>query len=66
MGKSAAQLSTFVDRVLAQPNSAKVFLAGHSEESMMPRYHLKYLGGQTKVGIFIPSHFSPLDRRIHP
>ncbi|OAQ27159.1 alpha/beta-hydrolase [Linnemannia elongata AG-77] len=49
MENSAAELSTFVDRVLTQTNSTKVFLVGHSEGSMMPRYYLKYLGGQTKV-----------------
>lgn len=54
MENSAAELSTFVDRVLTQTNSTKVFLVGHSEGSMMPRYYLKYLAGQTKVGTFLP------------
>ncbi|KAG0365702.1 hypothetical protein BGX24_003997 [Mortierella sp. AD032] len=49
MENSAAQLSAFVDRVLLSTNSSKVFLVGHSEGSMMPRYYLKYLGGKDKV-----------------
>jgi hypothetical protein len=63
MENSAAQLSTFVDRVLAQSNSTQVFLVGHSEGSMMPRYYLRYLGGQSKVGMFSSSSF-PLNYRI--
>ncbi|KAG0282246.1 hypothetical protein BGZ96_000663 [Linnemannia gamsii] len=49
MENDAAQFLTFVDRILAQTNSTKVFLLGHSEGSVMPRYYLEYFGGQTKV-----------------
>jgi triacylglycerol esterase/lipase EstA (alpha/beta hydrolase family) len=50
MENSAAQLSDFVDKVLLATNSTKVDLVGHSQGSLMPRYYLKFLGGQNKVG----------------
>ncbi|KAF9915113.1 hypothetical protein FBU30_002161 [Linnemannia zychae] len=49
MENGAAQLSVFVDKVLAATNSTKVDLVGHSQGSLMPRYYLKFLGGSTKV-----------------
>lgn len=49
---SAAQLSTFVDKVLASTGTTKVNLVGHSQGSLMPRYYMKYLGGASKVDKF--------------
>ena len=46
---SAAQLSTFVNRVLAATGAAKVDIVGHSQAGMMPRYYIKFLRGASKV-----------------
>ncbi|KAK3828219.1 MAG: triacylglycerol lipase [Benniella sp.] len=52
METGAAQLSTFVDKVLASTNTTKVDFVGHSQGSLMPRYYLKFLGGAAKVDKF--------------
>ncbi|HWE89166.1 MAG TPA: lipase [Pseudonocardiaceae bacterium] len=50
---SAAQLSSFVDEVLAATGAAKVDIVGHSEGTVMPDYYVKYLGGAAKVDKYV-------------
>ncbi|KAF9383533.1 hypothetical protein CPC16_008879 [Podila verticillata] len=52
MAVSAQELSNFVDQVLSATGASKVNIFGHSEGSIVPRYYLKYLGGDTKVEKF--------------
>jgi triacylglycerol esterase/lipase EstA (alpha/beta hydrolase family) len=63
--ESAAQLSGFVDKVLAATGAEKVDLVGHSQGGMMPRYYLKHLGGaadvHTLVGLASSNHGTTLN-----
>src|SRR5436190_653075 len=62
---SAAELATFVDKVLTATGAAEADLVGHSQGGMMPRYYLKYLGGAAKVhtlvGLSPSNHGTTLD-----
>jgi triacylglycerol esterase/lipase EstA (alpha/beta hydrolase family) len=62
---SAAQLSSFVDRVLTSTGATQVDIVGHSQGGMMPRYYMKFLGGASKVhtlvGLAPSNHGTTLD-----
>jgi triacylglycerol lipase len=53
MEQSAAQLSTFVNRVLAATGAHTVDIVGHSEGATMPDYYIEYLGGAAKVTRYV-------------
>ena len=46
---SAQQLKDFTDQVLAATGATKVSMVGHSQGGMMPRYYIKFLGGDQVV-----------------
>jgi len=53
MEESAAELSLFVDKVLAKTGASKVDILGHSEGTLMPNYYVKFLGGADKVDKYV-------------
>lgn len=59
LDKSAEQLRTFVDTVLAATGAAETDLVGHSQGGLMPRHYLRFLGGAAKVNALVgiaPDH----------
>lgn len=51
--KSAAELGTFVQKVLSATKTKQVNVVGHSQGGMMPRYYIKFLGGTKTVHALI-------------
>lgn len=47
--ESAEELKAFTGQVLEATGAAKVSMVGHSQGGMMPRYYIKFLGGDTVV-----------------
>lgn len=57
---SAGELSTEVNKVLAETGASKVDLVGWSQGGMMPRYYINNLGGAAKVNKLValaPSNY---------
>lgn len=50
---SAAELKTFVDKVLSATGASKVDLVGHSQGTLMPAYYAKFLDGGTKIHSYV-------------
>jgi triacylglycerol lipase len=60
IARSAHQLASFVDALLARTHARRVSIVGHSEGGMMPRYYIRFLGGASKVDDLValsPSNF---------
>ena len=51
--RSAHQLARFVDRLLKRTGAHKVAIVGHSEGGLMPRYYIRFLGGDRKVSALV-------------
>jgi triacylglycerol lipase len=50
---SAAQLGSFVDRVLTATGAAKVDIVGYSQGTMVPTYYAKKLDGAGKIARYV-------------
>jgi triacylglycerol esterase/lipase EstA (alpha/beta hydrolase family) len=60
IGQSAKQLSTEVNKVLAQTGASKVDIVGWSQGGMLPRQYINFDGGASKVNMLVglaPSNF---------
>ncbi|WP_200173411.1 esterase/lipase family protein [Tomitella cavernea] len=53
MEDGAAQLSGFVDQVLAATGAERVDIVSHSTGTLMPDYYVKFLGGAAKVDKYV-------------
>ncbi|OZC29296.1 esterase/lipase family protein [Gordonia polyisoprenivorans] len=53
MESSAAQLATYVDKVLAATGARKVDIVGHSQGTVIPDYYAKFLGGADKIDKYV-------------
>ncbi|MBC7633863.1 alpha/beta fold hydrolase [Aeromicrobium sp.] len=53
MEASAAQLSTFVTKVLKATGTTKVDILGHSEGTVVPNYYAKFLGGAAHIDKYV-------------
>jgi triacylglycerol esterase/lipase EstA (alpha/beta hydrolase family) len=53
IASDASQLSTEINRVLAETGASKVDLVGWSLGGMMPRYYINELGGASKVNMLV-------------
>jgi triacylglycerol lipase len=51
--QSAAELRTFVNRVLAATGAAKVDIVGHSQGTVVPDYYAKFLGGAHNIDKYV-------------
>jgi triacylglycerol lipase len=60
IAQSAADLGTFVDRILRSTGATRVSIVAHSEGGVVGRYYVRFLGGTKKVADLValapPNH----------